>query len=103
MVDNSKAFEKLQEFRQACKELRTKEENMKFGLDIFGIEPQFYSELSLVEKQTEQLQQIWDTKEEWDLEWDAWKDQKFYDLDTQQMEDRAGEILDKLKSFLNQD
>lgn len=76
---------------------------MKFGLDIFGIEPQFYSDLALVEKQTEQLQQIWDTKEEWDVEWESWKDQKFTGLDTQQMEDRAGEILEKLKSFLNQD
>lgn len=76
---------------------------MKFGLDIFGIEPQFYSDLALVEKQTEQLQQIWDTKEEWDVEWESWKDQKFTQLDTQQMEDRAGEILEKLKSFLNQD
>ena len=76
---------------------------MKFGLDIFGIEPQFYSDLALVEKQTEQLQQIWDTKEEWDVEWESWKDQKFTALDTQQMEDRAGEILEKLKSFLNQD
>ena len=46
---------------------------MKFGLDIFGIEPQFYSELSLVEKQTEQLQQIWDTKKEWDDEWESWR------------------------------
>lgn len=60
---------------------------MKFGLDIFGIEPQFYSDLALVEKQTEQLQQIWDTKEEWDVEWESWKDQKFTALDTQQMED----------------
>ena len=55
---------------------------MKFGLDIFGIEPQFYSDLALVEKQTEQLQQIWDTKEEWDVEWESWKDQKFTALDT---------------------
>lgn len=37
--DNSKAFDKLNEFRLSCWELRTKEENMKFGLDIFGIEP----------------------------------------------------------------
>jgi hypothetical protein len=38
-MDNSKAKEKLQEFRASTKELRDKEEDMKFGLDIFGIEP----------------------------------------------------------------
>jgi hypothetical protein len=33
------------------KELREKEEDMKFGLDIFGIEPMAYPELTLVEKE----------------------------------------------------
>jgi len=37
-MDNSKAKEKLQEFKAITKELRDKEEDMKFGLDIFEIE-----------------------------------------------------------------
>lgn len=42
---------------------------------------------------------MWKVKEEWDIEWDNWKDIKFTDLNTQSMEDRAGEILEKLRAF----
>jgi|LauGreDrversion4_2_1035121.scaffolds.fasta_scaffold21291_6 ElaB/YqjD/DUF883 family membrane-anchored ribosome-binding protein len=50
-MDNSKAREKLTEFKVATKELRDKEEDMKFGLDIFEIEPIVYHELGLVERE----------------------------------------------------
>ena len=43
--------------------------------------------------------EMWKVKEEWDIEWDNWKDIKFTDLNTQSMEDRAGEILEKLRAF----
>jgi hypothetical protein len=50
-TDNAKAKEKLLEFKMITKELREKEEDMKFGLDIFDIEPMAYPELTLVEKE----------------------------------------------------
>jgi ElaB/YqjD/DUF883 family membrane-anchored ribosome-binding protein len=50
-MDNSKAFEKLMEFKTSTKELREKEDEMKFGLDIFEIEPINYHELAIVEKE----------------------------------------------------
>jgi hypothetical protein len=50
-MDNSKAKEKLIEFKMVTKELREKEEDMKFGLDIFDIEPMAYPELNLVERE----------------------------------------------------
>jgi hypothetical protein len=49
--DNAKAFEKLQEFKGHTSELRAQEEAMKFGLEIFDIEPMAYPEVSLVEKE----------------------------------------------------
>ena len=57
-MDNLKAKEKLFEFKGTTKELREKEEEMKFGLDIFDIEPMSYPELNLVEKEMAQLFQI---------------------------------------------
>jgi hypothetical protein len=50
-MDNIRAKEKLQEFRASTKELRDKEEDMKFGLDIFEIEPVQYHELAFVERE----------------------------------------------------
>lgn len=77
-MDNLKAKEKLLEFRMITKELREKEEDMKFGLDIFDIEPMSYPELNLVEREMALLFEIWAVKEEWDSEWDSWKDISFY-------------------------
>lgn len=37
--DNLKAFERLQEFKGVTAELRATEESLKFGLEIFDIEP----------------------------------------------------------------
>jgi dynein heavy chain, axonemal len=79
--------------------LREKEEKMKEGLEIFCIEPQFYSELSQVERETDLLMEMWKVKEEWDTEWDSWKDIRFTEINTKLMEDRAGEILDQLRGF----
>jgi len=50
------------EFKASTKELREKEEEMKFGLDIFEIEPINYHELSLVEREMAQLLEIWGVK-----------------------------------------
>ena len=61
-MDNSKAFEKLQEFRGLTADLRALEEFMKFDLEIFDIEPMSYSKVQLVLKEIEQLTNIWDIK-----------------------------------------
>jgi len=91
-VDNQKAKEKLHEFRQITKELREKEEDMKFGLEIFDIEPMAYPELSIVEKEISLLTEIWNVKEQWDNEWNRWKLEKFYDLNIDHMDDKAVEF-----------
>ena len=98
-MDNSKAFEKLMEFKASTKELREKEDEMKFGLDIFEIEPINYHELALVEKEMAQLLEIWNVKQEWDSEWDQWKVVFFYELKIEDMDDRAVEFQEKIKTF----
>ena len=98
-MDNSKAFEKLMEFKASTKELREKEDEMKFGLDIFEIEPINYHELALVEKEMAQLLEIWTVKQEWDSEWDQWKVVFFYELKIEDMDDRAVEFQEKIKTF----
>lgn len=98
-MDNAKAREKLLEFRSIAKELREKEEEMKFGLDIFDIEPMNYPELNVVEREIAQLFEIWGVKEEWDSEWDSWKDISFYQLMIDDMDDRAVEFQEKIKGF----
>jgi len=65
---------------------------MKFGLEIFDIEPMAYPELSIVEKEISLLTEIWNVKEQWDNEWNRWKLEKFYDLNIDHMDDKAVEF-----------
>lgn len=97
-VDNTRAKEKVSEYKILTTDLRDREEKMKFGLDIFKIDHPVYPELNFVEKESEMLNKIWMVKEEWDREWESWKSCKFDDLDIQYMDDKAGEFQDKLKN-----
>jgi len=98
-IDNAKAFEKLQEFKGHTQELRATEEAMKFGLEIFDIEPMAYPEVTLVEKEIGQLSDIWEVKNEWDKQWEFWKDIKFQDLQIDEMEDVAVDYQEKYRAF----
>lgn len=64
---------------------------MKFGLEIFDIEPMAYPELSIVEKEIVLLTEIWNIKIAWNNEWDRWKNEKFYELNIDMMDDKAVE------------
>jgi len=43
---------------------------MKFGLEIFDIDPIPHPEVALVEKEIAQLTDIWEIKNDWDKQWD---------------------------------
>ena len=68
-LNSQKALEKLEEFKLACVDLRSKEEDMRFGLDIFEQEPADYMDLAQVERENDMLASIWHVKEEWDGQW----------------------------------
>jgi dynein heavy chain len=99
-MDNLKAFEKLQEYKGTTAELRSHEEQMKFGLEIFNYEPIAYPELTLVEKEIELLTKVWELKNDWDKQLEAWKDIKFMDLQAEDMANVACDYQDKCKEFL---
>ena len=77
MENNKKAFDSIQFFSQECKQLRDREEQMQFGLEIFNIEATKYIELAKVEKHNASLHSIWTIKQEWDNEWNTWKEVNF--------------------------
>lgn len=70
---------------------------MKFGLDIFDIDPIVYPELTNVEKEIIQLTEIWNIKDSWDGEWNIWKQYKFNELNMDEIDDVAGDFLEKLR------
>ena len=99
LENNKKAFDNIQYFNTECKQLRDREEDMQFGLEIFNIEATKYLELAKVEKHNASLYNIWTIKQEWDNEWNDWKEINFQDLDFRMMEERASDILFKVNSL----
>lgn len=61
-IPNNVALEKLEEFKNNCIKFREREEEYKFGLDIFDIEQTDYKELAQVEKENGVLFNIWNIK-----------------------------------------
>lgn len=50
-IENSESRERIRDHKKQTTELREREEEMKFGLDIFNIDHPVYPELSFVEKE----------------------------------------------------
>jgi dynein heavy chain len=94
--NNQKALDKLEDFNLFCADLREKEREMLFGLEIFEQEPADYVELTLVEKENKLLADIWHVKEDWDNQWMQWKNITFYQLDVGAMEEEAYDYKRKL-------
>lgn len=73
---------------------------MKFGLDIFEYDPLHYADLASVERENTLLLEIWNLKQEWDNDWEVWKDIRFYDLDCDQLDDICCyDYQEKLRNF----
>jgi hypothetical protein len=89
--DNLGAFDKLEEYRGITKELREKEEEMKFGLEIFDIDPMPYPELNSVEREITLLTDAWKLKQDWDNTWNNWRTEKFRELNIDAMDDEAAD------------
>ena len=82
----SKAKELMQEYKEAVAGVRTKEGDMKAGLDVFNIEPPANQETADTEKNLELLATIWGEIEDWNTQMDSWKYGKFATMDVASIE-----------------
>lgn len=100
---NKKAFEMIDHFTNECNNLRKQEEDMQTGLDIFEIVPDNYDNLKKVEQMNSSLAKIWSIKNTWDMKWEDKKDINFYELDLEDMEQAATDVLVALRDFPKHD
>jgi hypothetical protein len=95
--DNVRSFEKLGDYKNQTIFLRGREEELKFGLDIFDLEQGSYPEIVQVEKEIEFLNDMWSIKRDWDIKWDELKEVQFYKLPVQDIQMDAYEVRKALK------
>lgn len=69
-LTNEKAFELLNDFYQNIDNLRQKEHEMRFGIDLFDIPYDKSQDIIDVENEIENLKKVWNLKIEWDDFWD---------------------------------
>ena len=92
----AKAKEIMADYTKQVAAIRTKEADMKAGLDIFNIEPPLNAETSNTEKNLELLGTIWEMMEEWLANMEEWKGGTFATMDTNAIENTAAAFMKRL-------
>ena len=88
----AKAF--IESNAAAAAAFRQTEQDLKAGMEIFGMPAPPLSGLVECEKETAQLSGVWNVIEEWITAYDGWKDGKFKDIDVEELEN-ASQIVGK--------
>ncbi|XP_051799543.1 dynein axonemal heavy chain 2 isoform X2 [Acanthochromis polyacanthus] len=90
------ALKQIAEIRNQLEMLKKEEANILDGLGFFKIEQPSSKTIRTLEKDIDQLQQVWDITVEWNNNWNIWKLGQFAALQTENMENTAQDLFKKL-------
>ncbi|CAH8499452.1 unnamed protein product [Schistosoma intercalatum] len=83
------AIDIINQFLEQLDNLKSRELELRQGLNLFKIEQPPFKEIAIIEKDLDILSTIWTTNMEWENNWESWKAGRFYDLQTNEMENLA--------------
>ncbi|RLN66518.1 hypothetical protein BBP00_00002156 [Phytophthora kernoviae] len=89
----------LAEFEKKMETTRSRQNALKKGLEIFGIEESKNEGFVQTEKELELLQQIWALSDEWEIVWASWKNKVFYEIEVETMESTAAQFFKKVVKY----
>ena len=72
---------------------------MKFGFDLFKIDYPASSDLDAIEKNIDNLEEVWGLKNFWNQRWEELKVIKFSEFNIEQLEDAALEFKNKIENL----
>ena len=98
-IANDKAFSMLIDYRDITKQLRKREDNMKFGVDLFGIKYLQNIDLKFIESEIQNLEDVWTLKENWDKKYEDMIQYKFKGANTEDLEDEADEFIYQINQY----
>ncbi|KAG6966781.1 hypothetical protein JG688_00006600 [Phytophthora aleatoria] len=93
------AHQILAEFEKKMEATRSRQNALKKGLEIFGIEESKNDGFVQTEKELELLQQIWALTDEWEVVWASWKNKVFYEIEVETMESTAAQFFKKVVKY----
>ncbi|ETO04870.1 flagellar inner arm dynein 1 heavy chain beta, partial [Reticulomyxa filosa] len=85
------AFEVMQRFKNQLEEDKKTAQQIKIGLDIFGIEQPSYKDMQDTEKDLENLSVIWTLLKNWKEKWSQWASLKLANANTKEIDNEAVE------------
>ncbi|KAF1380471.1 hypothetical protein PFLUV_G00164080 [Perca fluviatilis] len=90
------ALNRVAEHRSQLEALKQEEGTIIHGLGFFKIEQLPSKSIRALEKDIDNLQQVWEITQEWNANWNIWKVGQFATLRTESMESTAQEMFKKL-------
>ena len=93
---SSSAHAVLLDFEKKMDLTRKRQEALRKGLDIFGIDETKNDGFQTTERDLEFLQQIWGLRDEWDNLWATWKGKVFREIDVSEMDVAAAQFNKKI-------
>lgn len=98
-TNTNEAKKKVTEFRNRVIALKEREENMQFGIKLFKMQVYALEDISEMDRDLELLDEIWDLKTKWDVQWETWKTTRFYDLKVEVMTEIGNGFIERLKEL----
>ncbi|XP_054907024.1 dynein axonemal heavy chain 2 isoform X1 [Poeciliopsis prolifica] len=93
------AMKQIEEHRTQLEALKQEQNTIISGLAFFRIEQPPCKFIMAMEKDMDQLQEVWEISEEWDKNWEHWKVLHLSQLQTRTMEETALEMYKRLRAL----
>eukprot|EP00727_Mastigamoeba_balamuthi_P014495 m51a1_g9670 putative dynein heavy chain axonemal (5182) ;mRNA; r:1243469-1265072 len=91
-----KAFKLIAEFRTHIESITEKDNSLKAGLEIFGMDTPQNKELAAMVKDLDMLEKIWQLTDEWAHTWEEWRTIRFSEITIAKMEEEAQQYQKKM-------
>lgn len=72
---------------------------MKFGFDLFSINYSASPDLEFMEKEISSLENVWNTKEKWDVKYRQFCTIKFNEVNDEELDEEAEEYIKNLNAY----
>nr|XP_046242172.1 dynein axonemal heavy chain 2 isoform X2 [Scatophagus argus] len=93
------AFKEIAELRSQLEALKEEEHTILHGLSFFKIEQSLSKGIRMMEKDIDDLQQVWEITQKWNVKWNSWKVGQFATLETDTMENVTQDMFKKIQKL----
>ncbi|GFR64149.1 dynein, axonemal, heavy chain 2 [Elysia marginata] len=98
-IKTDEALANIEAVRAQMDALKEQEQTIRRGLNIFKIDQPPSKDIGTLEKDMENIKQVWELTKEWETNWENWKIGKFIDLETAEMENVSVSLFKQLAKF----